>query len=98
MAMELPSESAKRFFKQPSNFALAVIKQFRANQGFLLAGAVAYYPLLSLVPLLILVLLALSHVVDEERLLATLRGSLEVGVPNQAYAILRGLRNFFLHR
>ena len=68
MAMELPSQSAKRLFKQPGNFALAVIKQFRANQGFLLAGAVAYYTLLSLVPLLVLILLALSHVVDEERL------------------------------
>src|SRR6266576_3774748 len=77
MAMKLPSQSAKRLFKQPSNVALAVIKQFRANQGFLLAGAVAYYTLLSLVPLLILILLALSHVVDEERLLVTLRGSLE---------------------
>src|SRR5437016_10895247 len=78
MAMKLPSQSAKRLFKQPSNFALAVIKQFRANQGFLLAGAVAYYTLLSLVPLLILVLLALSHVVDEERLLVTLRTLLRV--------------------
>ena len=65
MAMELSSLSAKRLFKQPGTFALAVIKQFRANQGVLLAGAVAYYTLLSLVPLLILILLALSHIVDE---------------------------------
>ena len=42
--------------KHPGRFALAVIKQFRSNQGVLLAGAVAYYTLLSLVPLLILVL------------------------------------------
>jgi uncharacterized BrkB/YihY/UPF0761 family membrane protein len=41
-------------------FALRAIKGFRANQGFLLAGAVAYYSLLSLIPLLILVLVALS--------------------------------------
>ena len=46
--------TAKKVFKQPGAFALAVIKQFRANQGVLLAGAVAYYTLLSLVPLLIL--------------------------------------------
>jgi hypothetical protein len=98
MAMKLPSQSAKRLFKQPSNFALAVIKQFRANQGFLLAGAVAYYTLLSLVPLLILILLALSHVVDEERLLVTLRGSLEFVVPSQADAIVGELRNFVTHR
>jgi hypothetical protein len=64
MVMELSSQSAKRLFKQPGTFALAVIKQFRANQGVLLAGAVAYYTLLSLVPLLILILLALSHIVE----------------------------------
>jgi membrane protein len=83
MAMKL-SQSAKRLFKQLGPFALAVIKQFRANQGMLLAGAVAYYTLLSLVPLLILVLLALSHIVDEERLLVTLRALLEFVVPVQA--------------
>ena len=54
--------AANRIAKQPGAFALAVIKQFRANQGVLLAGAVAYYTLLSLVPLLILILMALSHV------------------------------------
>ena len=42
--------TAKKVLKQPGAFALAVIKQFRANQGVLLAGAVAYYTLLSLVP------------------------------------------------
>ena len=34
--------------KCSNTFALAVVKQFRANQGVLLAGAVAYYTLLSL--------------------------------------------------
>ena len=75
-------------FKQPGAFALAVVKQFRANQGILLAGAVAYYTLLSLIPLLILILLALSHVVDETRLLETLRASLEFVVPGQADAVV----------
>src|SRR6202521_5219306 len=90
--------TAKKVFKQPGAFALAVIKQFRAIQGVLLAGAVAYYTLLSLVPLLILILLALSHIVDEERLLETLRASLEFVVPGQANAVVGELRNFFVHR
>ncbi len=51
--------TAKKVFKRLGAFALAVIKQFRANQGVLLAGAVAYYTLLSLVPLLILISMAL---------------------------------------
>ena len=53
-------------------FSLRVLGAFRANQGLLLAGGVAYYTLLSLVPLLILMLIALSHLLDEARLLATL--------------------------
>ena len=50
-------------------FALAVLKGFRAHQGVLLAGAVAYYTLLSLVPLLILSLMVLSHLFSEDQLL-----------------------------
>ena len=46
-----------------------VLKGFKANQGLLLAGAVAYYALLSVVPLLILTVIALSHVVDQAELL-----------------------------
>ena len=56
----------------PLAFTLQVLKAFKANQGLLLAGAVAYYALLSLIPLLILVVIVLSHVVDAERLFAAL--------------------------
>jgi len=66
--------TAKKIFKRPGAFALAVIKQFRATQGVLLAGAVAFYTLLSLIPLLILILLALSHIVAEDRLLSRHNG------------------------
>ena len=92
------SPSAKRLLKQPGLFALGVIKQFRANQGVLLAGAVAYYTLLSLIPLLILILMALSHIFDEERLLVTLRESLQFVVPGQEQAVEGTLRNFLAHR
>ena len=44
----------------PLDFTLRCLKGFRANQGLLLAGAVAYYSLLSIVPLLMLVVVALS--------------------------------------
>ena len=37
----------------PAAFGWQTLKAFRANQGLLLAGAVAYYALLSIVPLLI---------------------------------------------
>ena len=55
---------ASQVVKHPGRFALQVLKAFRANQGLLLAGAVAYYALLSMVPLLILIVIALSHFLD----------------------------------
>ena len=79
-------------------FALRVLKGFRANQGLLLAGAVAYYTLLSLIPLLILMLIALSHVIDQSRLLATLGDYLEFVVPGQAAALVEELRTFLAYR
>ena len=47
--------------KDPWGFAWRTLRAFRANQGLLLAGAVAYYALLSIVPLLILTVIALSQ-------------------------------------
>ncbi len=79
-------------------FALRVLKGFRANQGLLLAGAVAYYTLLSLIPLLILMLIALAHVIDQSRLLATLGEYLEFVVPGQAAALVEELRAFLAYR
>jgi membrane protein len=54
------------------HFVLCVLREFRANQGFLLASAVAYNTLLSLVPMLALILVVLSQVIDPNRLLETM--------------------------
>ena len=88
----------QRVLRNPGAFALAVVRGFRANQGFLLAGAVAYYTLLSLVPALILVVIALAKVVDEGLLLATLGDYLEFAVPGQSQAIVSELTTFLAHR
>jgi len=79
-------------------FALDVLKAFKANQGLLLAGAVAYYTLLSLVPLLILVLIGLSHFVDPQLLFSALIEYLGFLVPGQAHAMVDELRNVLEHR
>ena len=92
------SDAAAKVLKNPAGFVLTVLRGFRANQGFLLAGAVAYYALLSLVPLLILVLIGASHVFEQARLLATLREYLEFVVPGQAVALVEGLQAFLLDR
>jgi membrane protein len=81
----------------PGGFALCVLRAFRKNQGLLLAGAVAYYTLLSLIPLLILMLMALSHVIDQSRLLATMSEYLEFIVPGQSAALVDELRAFLDH-
>lgn len=82
----------------PVDFVAHTIRAFRANQGLLLAGAVAYYALLSIVPLLILVVIALSHIVERQMLLETLGRLLEWLVPGQAGALVRELSNFVTHR
>ncbi|MDP2761073.1 MAG: YihY/virulence factor BrkB family protein, partial [Sideroxyarcus sp.] len=71
---------------------------FQANQGLLLAGAVAYYALLSIVPLLILMVIALSQVIDQDVLLATLDRALEYVVPGKGKAVVVELRAFLDHR
>lgn len=85
---------ASQVVTHPVRFALQVVKAFRANQGLLLAGAVAYYALLSIVPLLILIVIALSHFLDRAELLATLGRALEWVAPGQSKAVVKELANF----
>jgi membrane protein len=87
-----------RVLHNPWGFAMQTLRAFRANQGLLLAGAVAYYALLSIVPLLILSVIALSHWVDQARLLQTLGHYLEWLVPGQSSAVVAELARFLAHR
>ena len=99
---DLPGSAALRvrneILKHPGAFALRVLKAFRANQGYLLAGAIAYNALLSIVPLLILILIVLTHFVEQSELLATLGRYLEVVVPGRSDAIVHQLALFLTHR
>jgi YihY family inner membrane protein len=79
-------------------FAWQTLKAFKANQGLLLAGAVAYYALLSIVPLLILVGIVLSHVVGEVELLDATARYLDWLVPGQGGALAGELARFLQHR
>lgn len=91
-------QQASYVVAHPGAFALSVLRAFRANQGLLLAGAVAYYTLLSIVPLLILVLIALSQIVDQVELLATLGRYLEWLIPGQSREVIGELASFLDHR
>jgi len=89
---------AQQCLAHPRAFAWRVLCGFRANQGLLLAGAIAYYALLSIIPLLILSVIALSHVIPEHELLATIGRYLAWLVPSQSNAVVHELHGFLDHR
>ncbi len=89
---------AQQCLAHPRAFAWRVLCGFRDNQGLLLAGAIAYYALLSIVPLLILSVIALSRVIPEHELLATVGRYLSWLVPSQSNAVVTELRGFLDHR
>ena len=96
--MRWTTSRAAIVLRNPAAFALRALRSFRAHQGMLLAGAVAYYALLSIVPLLILSVIALSHYLPQDELLHTIGLYLEWLMPGQSNAIVGELHNFMAHR
>jgi membrane protein len=92
------SKPALHVMKHPADFALQTMRAFSKNQGLLLAGAVAYYALLSALPLLILSIIALSQFVDQAELLNTMGRYLEWLVPSQSQAVLSDVSGFLENR
>ncbi|MDM0113218.1 YihY/virulence factor BrkB family protein [Variovorax sp. J22R133] len=84
--------------RHPLRFLWDAVKGFRENQGLLLAGAVAYYALLSVVPLIILSVFAMSRFIEQSELLATVGRYLEWLLPGQSRALVQELSNFLTHR
>ena len=84
--------------KGPFRFVLRVLSGFRRNQGMLLSGAVAYYALLSIVPMFALMLVGLSHFMDEERLLATMSAELTLILPAYGEALTDQVRILLANR
>jgi len=96
--MSSAAAPARHVLAHPWPFVRRALKGFRANQGLLLAGAVAYYALLSIVPLLILLVIVLSHWIDQAELLRTLGRYLAWLLPGKSRAIVDELENFVDHR
>ena len=95
--MSRPTSAWRKVMAQPGHFTLRVLKAFQKNQGLLLSGALAYYLLLSVIPLFTFLLLMLSHVVDEAALLATLRRYIGLIIPGDSAAVEQ-VRNILEHR
>jgi membrane protein len=92
------SHAFQKVRRNPWRFLITVLKAFKANQGLLLAGALAYYILLSIIPLLTFLLLMLSHIANEDALLATLSRYLSLVIPGAWEVILAQVRSFLQHR
>ncbi len=92
------SPQARHVLDHPWRFVRQVFASFRANQGFLLAGAVAYNTLLSIVPMFALILVLLSQFADAPALLRTLDEYLSLVSPDQADALVAQIAVFLENR
>jgi membrane protein len=83
---------------RPLGFILRVLRGFQRNQGLLLSGALAYYTLLSIVPMSILTLIVLSHFIGEEQLTQILSRYTGMVIPGYATILKEQVRLFIEHR
>ena len=79
-------------------FARRVLSRFLANKGLLLASAVSYNTLLSLIPLFALLLIILSHVYDEQRLTDLLLTELGSLMPGHTDELSQQVQSFLRNR
>ena len=101
--MKTLSDDKQRKNVKPSlgrlfRFLLRVARGFMRNQGLLLSGAIAYYTLLSIVPMSILAIIGLSHFVKEDSLLQTLSTYVGMVMPGYAAILNQQVRVFLGHR
>ena len=86
------------FLKTSFLFIKNAVVRFRANQGILLSGAIAYYTLLSIIPLFTLLLTGLSHFFAEEQLLTIVQNNLSLLIGEQSEVLTSQIATFIDHR
>ncbi len=86
------------FLKTSFIFIKNALVRFRANQGILLSGAIAYYTLLSIIPLFTLILTGLSHFFAEEQLLTIVQNNLSLLIGEQSEVLTKQIATFIDHR
>lgn len=90
----LLSKRAQWVLQHPLEFGLRSWRQFRLNGGLLLASAVAYHTLLSLIPILALVVIGLSHWFDPALVETAIRQFMQLVAPTQIDPVLQQLQYF----
>jgi membrane protein len=96
--MEKKTTRVRLPLKRIGQFSLRVLSGFKRNQGLLLAGAVAYYTLLSIIPMLALILVGLSHFINEEKLYNTILTNLQLVIPAHAEMVAGQVWGFLARR
>ena len=96
--MESNKRNASEILRRPGKFLLRVLTGFRRNQGLLLAGAVAYYTLLSVIPMLALILVGLSHFIDEQQLYNAILTNMKLVIPAHAERVADQVWGFLARR
>ena len=89
---------AKKILSHPLCFIKQVIKGFNANQGLLLSGAVAYYTLLSIIPLFSLIVIGLSHIIEPEQLRQITTEYINLVLPGQSSVFIDQITRFTTQR
>ena len=96
--MESSKPHIDLILQRPGKFLWRVLVGFKRNQGLLLAGAVAYYTLLSVIPMLALILVGLSHFIDEQQLYNTILTNLKLVIPAYAESVAGQVWGFLARR
>lgn len=79
-------------------FVWRVLREFRRNRGFLLASALGYNTLLSVVPLLALVVVVLSSVIDHAVLIPAITAQVDALMPGRAGLVTEAFAAFVAQR
>jgi YihY family inner membrane protein len=96
--MESKKHHIDLILQRPGKFLWRVLVGFKRNQGLLLAGAVAYYTLLSVIPMLALILVGLSHFIEEQQLYNTILTNLKLVIPAYAESVTGQVWGFLARR
>ena len=96
--MESKKHHIDLILQRPGKFLWRVLVGFKRNQGLLLAGAVAYYTLLSVIPMLALILVGLSHFIEGEQLYNTIHSNLKLVIPAYAESVSDQVWGFLARR